>query len=131
MVFSSLVFLSVFLPAVLLFYWLLPSTAGRNALLLAASLFFYAYGEPVFVFLLVLSSLFHYACALWMSKSNKWRSAILAAVVIINIGLLCVFKYAAFLAKIWNAATGMGCRCHRQRSLPGSLFLPFRQCPTP
>ena len=96
MVFSSLVFLSLFLPAVLLLYWLLPSTAGKNALLLAVSLFFYAYGEPVFVFLLVLSSLFHYICALWISKRNKWRKAILAAVVIVNIGLLCIFKYAAF-----------------------------------
>lgn len=126
MVFSSLVFLSVFLPAVLLFYWLLPSTAGRNALLLAASLFFYAYGEPVFVFLLVLSSLFHYACALWMSKSNKWRSAILAAAVIINIGLLCVFKYAAFLAEIWNAATGMGLPVPQTALPAGISFFTFQ-----
>ena len=62
MVFSSLVFLSVFLPTVLLLYWLLPSIAGKNILLLAASLFFYAYGEPVYVFFMILSSLFHYVC---------------------------------------------------------------------
>ncbi len=47
MVFSSLVFISIFLPIVLIIYWLLPSNAGRNVLLLAASLLFYAYGEPV------------------------------------------------------------------------------------
>ncbi len=107
MIFSSLVFLSIFLPAVLLLYWMLPSTAGRNVLLLSASLFFYAYGEPVYVFLMVMSSLFHYACALWISRSVKWRKAILAVVVIVNLGLLCIFKYAAFLMELWNAVTGM------------------------
>lgn len=50
MVFSSLVFISIFLPAVLLVYWLMPSIAGKNVLLLAVSLLFYAYGEPVYVF---------------------------------------------------------------------------------
>ena len=70
MVFSSLVFLSVFLPTVLLCYWLLPSIAGKNILLLAASLFFYAYGEPVYVFLMLASSLFHYLCALWMCRQQ-------------------------------------------------------------
>lgn len=53
MVFSSLVFISIFLPIVLIIYWLLPSNAGRNVLLLAASLLFYAYGEPVYVFLMI------------------------------------------------------------------------------
>ncbi len=60
MVFSSLVFLSMFLPVVLLLYWLLPSITGKNILLLTASLFFYAYGEPVYVFLMAGSSFFHY-----------------------------------------------------------------------
>lgn len=126
MVFSSLVFLRVFLPAVLLLYWLLPSTAGKNALLLAASLFFYAYGEPVFVFLLVLSSLFHYICALWISKSNKWRKAILAAAVIVNIGLLCIFKYAAFLAEIWNAVTGLDLPVPQAALPAGISFFTFQ-----
>ncbi|MDE7312720.1 MAG: MBOAT family protein [Eubacterium sp.] len=94
MVFSSLVFLSVFLPAVLLLYWLLPSIAAKNLLLLAASLFFYAYGEPIYVFLMVASSLFHSVCALWIYKNRRWRKIILAAVVAVNLGLLCVFKYA-------------------------------------
>lgn len=108
MVFSSLVFLSMFLPVVLLLYWLLPSITGKNILLLTASLFFYAYGEPVYVFLMAGSSFFHYVCALWIRKSRKWRSAILAAVVVVNLGLLCVFKYAAFLTGIVNHITGMG-----------------------
>lgn len=126
MVFSSLVFLSVFLPAVLLLYWLLPSIAGRNALLLAASLFFYAYGEPAFVFLMALSSLFHYGCALWMNRARKWRSAILAAAVIVNIGLLCILKYAAFLTEIWNAATGMDLPVPQAALPAGISFFTFQ-----
>lgn len=107
MIFSSLVFLSVFLPVILLFYWLLPSMTGRNILLLAASLFFYSYGEPVFVFLMALSSLFHYACALWMHRNRKQSRILLTAAVVVNLGLLCLFKYAAFLTEssntmMWN-----------------------------
>lgn len=126
MVFSSLVFLSVFLPAVLLLYWMLPSTAGRNALLLAASLFFYAYGEPVFVILMVMSSLFHYACALWISRNRKWRSAIMAAVVVVNLGLLCVFKYAAFLTEICNTVTGLGLPVPQVALPAGISFFTFQ-----
>lgn len=126
MVFSSLVFLSVFLPAVLLLYWLLPSTAAKNALLLAASLFFYAYGEPVFVFLMVLSSLFHYACALWISRSRKWRGVILASVIVVNIGLLCIFKYAAFLAEICSTVTGLGLPVPQTALPAGISFFTFQ-----
>ena len=108
MVFSSLVFLSVFLPAVLLLYWLLPSIAGKNILLLAGSLLFYAYGEPVYVFLMAASSLFHYACALWICRYSSRRRVILTAAVIVNLGLLCIFKYASFLAETINSITGLG-----------------------
>lgn len=107
MVFSSLVFISVFLPAVLLFYWLLPSTAGRNVLLLAVSLLFYAYGEPVYVFLMITSSFFNYMCALWM-ENRKYRRVILTAAIAVNLALLCVFKYAGFLAELINSMTGLG-----------------------
>ncbi len=126
MVFSSLVFLSVFLPAVLLLYWMLPSTAARNALLLAASLLFYAYGEPVFVFLMAASSLFHYACALWIHRIKKWRRAVLAAVVIVNIGLLCMFKYAAFLTEICSAVTGLSLPVPQVTLPAGISFFTFQ-----
>lgn len=108
MVFSSLVFLSVFLPTVLLLYWLLPSIAGKNILLLAASLFFYAYGEPVYVFFMILSSLFHYVCALWIEKNRNRSKTLMVFVVVVNLVLLCVFKYAGFLAETFNSITGMG-----------------------
>lgn len=107
MVFSSLVFISIFLPAVLLLYWLLPSHTGRNILLLAVSLLFYAYGEPVYVFLMIASSFFNYLCALWMHRTKKYDRMILTAAVVVNLGVLCVFKYAAFLTELWSHFTGM------------------------
>ena len=67
MVFSSLVFLFTFLPAVLLIYFLVPRPA-KNAALLAASLIFYAWGEPVYVFLMLLSILLNYFCGLEMAE---------------------------------------------------------------
>ncbi len=108
MVFSSLVFISVFLPAVLLFYWLLPTNAGKNILLLAASLFFYAYGEPVYVFLMILSSFFNYLCALWIENRRNNGKTILAFAILANLFLLCVFKYAGFLTELVNGVTDIG-----------------------
>lgn len=110
MVFSSLVFISVFLPVVLLVYWLLPSTLGKNMLLLTVSLLFYAYGEPVYVLFMIASAFFHYLCALWIKQKNsgKSRKAILAFVVAVNLLILCIFKYAGFLAESVNRITGAG-----------------------
>lgn len=106
MVFCSLVFISVFLPVVLILYWLLPSVTGKNILLLAASLLFYAYGEPVYVLLLVASSFFNYVLALLIQYGGTYRKRIFAACVIINLSVLCVFKYAAFLTGIVNSVSG-------------------------
>lgn len=126
MVFSSLVFLSVFIPTVLLCYWLLPSIAGKNILLLAASLFFYAYGEPVYVFLMLASSLFHYLCALWICADSKRNKMILAAVIAVNLGLLCVFKYAAFLTDLVNRMTGLGLPVPQVALPAGISFFTFQ-----
>lgn len=105
MVFSSLVFLFTFLPAVLLIYFLVPRPA-KNAALLAASLIFYAWGEPVYVFLMLLSILLNYFCGLEMAEREarglgNRRLFVFAAAV--NLGLLGFFKYAGFLAESLNA----------------------------
>ena len=71
MVFSSIVFLSVFLPAVFLLYTVIPSLKVRNGLLIAASLAFYAYGEPVYVLLMLFSSVLNYLCALWVDRDPR------------------------------------------------------------
>lgn len=107
MVFSSLVFLCVFLPTVFLLYTLVPSLKFRNGLLIAASLVFYSYGEPVYVLLMIFSSLLNYVCARLVSSKNGRGKAALVAAVIINLGILAVFKYSGFFVETINSVTGL------------------------
>lgn len=97
MVFSSTVFLFFFLPLVLCLYYnpLFKGRRFRNGLLLMASLFFYAWGEPAFVFLLMLSIL-----AGWFvgrHLQGQRRKLWLGVGVTFHVGLLFVFKYLTFL----------------------------------
>ncbi|MBR6408219.1 MAG: MBOAT family protein [Clostridia bacterium] len=109
MIFSSLVFLCVFLPTVFLLYTIIPSLKARNGLLIIASLIFYAYGEPVYVLLMIFSALLNYFCArLAATGSDKKRKAVLIADVAINLGILCVFKYTGFLVSSVNGLFGLG-----------------------
>ena len=97
MVFSSLLFLGIFLPAVLLLYYLIPNRTYRNIILCIASLFFYAWGEPVFVILMILSIFMNYAAGLVMGRCRRIGSrgakAALIVAVILNLLMLGVFKY--------------------------------------
>ncbi|MCD7736780.1 MAG: MBOAT family protein [Lachnospiraceae bacterium] len=102
MVFSSLLFISVFLPVVLIFYWILPGILSRNILLLIASLCFYAYGEPVYVFLMIVTAVLNYIWARLIVRFPGGKRAILVIAVLQNLGVLAVFKYAGFLAGLWN-----------------------------
>lgn len=99
MVFSSLIFLFQFFPATLLVYYLSPNRL-RNAVLVAASLAFYAWGEPVYVFLMIFSILFDYANGLLIDK-YRHRKSIARTVLIFsllgNAAVLGFFKYAGFL----------------------------------
>lgn len=99
MVFSSLTFLCIFLPVVLILDRVFRNIHIKNALLLVASLLFYAYGEPVYVLLMIASALLNYVCALLIDKSSelKLRRVFLAAGVIVNLGALVFFKYSVFL----------------------------------
>ncbi len=106
MVFSSLVFLCIFLPTVFLIYTIVPSLKFRNGLLIIASLAFYAYGEPVYVLLMIFSSLINYVCARLVTSKTKGK-AVLAAAVVINLGILAVFKYSGFFVESLNNLTGM------------------------
>ena len=101
MVFSSLVFLCIVLPVVLILHTAIPNRKVKNGLLLAASLLFYAYGEPVYVFLMLISALFNYIFALLMH--TKQRKLFLVLAVIVNLGLLGVFKYTGFLMSNVNS----------------------------
>ena len=107
MVFSSLVFLCIFLPTVFLLYTLVPSLKFRNGLLIVASLIFYAYGEPVYVLLMIFSSLLNYICARLVANENAKRKLVLVLAVVINLGILAVFKYSGFLVESLNSVTGL------------------------
>ncbi len=107
MVFSSLEFLCVFLPIVFILYCIVRNKKARNAILIIASLVFYAYGEPIYILLMLASIVVNYLLALGISKSEDHKKAILAIAVIANIGALAVFKYAGLIvgtiAQIFSA----------------------------
>ncbi len=98
MVFSSTTFLFIFLPVVFLLYLPLKSKA-RNILLLAASLVFYAWGEPLFVFIMAFSIVMNYLFARWIggAKDDKSKRWLVAVAVALNLALLIVFKYTNFI----------------------------------
>lgn len=103
MVFSSLLFLFRFLPLALLFYYAAPGKL-RNFVLFAASIFFYAWGEPVYVILILVSTIVDYTTGrltgyyLERGKRKQARMAV-AGSVVVNLALLGFFKYADFFLR--------------------------------
>lgn len=104
MLFSSNLFLFLFLPCVIVLYYILGKRF-RNWLLLIASLLFYAWGEPQFVLVMIGSIIFNYFMALIIGKSSNTalRKAILAITVTGNLGILFIYKYLDFVIKNINA----------------------------
>ena len=102
MIFSSLTFLLVFFPITLLFYYLAPMKA-KNVILLLFSLLFYAWGEPVYVILMLYSILLNYVCGLLMDKFENARKHILVFGIVINLFLIGFFKYAGFVTDSLNS----------------------------
>lgn len=105
MVFSSLVFLFVFLPLLLVFYSLAPKRL-KNFLLLLASLIFYAWGEPVYVLLMIFSIIINYSFGLLIDSFDKKQPTtkkwILVTSIIANIGILGYYKYSSFVIENLN-----------------------------
>ena len=99
--FTAPVFLFLFLPIVLAAYFFLPR-ALQNAFLLLASLFFYAWGEGVFVGVMLVSIAVNYGIGIALARTER-RAALLGLAVAFNLGLLGIFKYADFVAANWNA----------------------------
>ena len=110
MIFSSLLFLFRFLPIVLLLYFVAPKRF-RNAILFVSSLIFYAWGEPVYVVLMLFSTAVDFTHGWIITKAKeqgnqrKAKAALISAMVI-NLTLLCVFKYTDFLIQSVNAIVG-------------------------
>ena len=105
MLFSSIVFLFTFLPVTLLVYYLVPGRL-KNIVLLLASLVFYAWGEPVYVILMVLSILFNYVSGIDIERNleNPFKAKqSLVIAVAVNLLILGFFKYYGFLIESLNA----------------------------
>lgn len=107
MVFSSLTFLQCFLPLCLLAYFLVPQK-WRNGTLFLFSLLFYAWGEPVYVVLMLFSTALDYTCGQMVDRHRGQRGAKIALLVsvCVNLGLLGVFKYSDFLIGTVNSLFG-------------------------
>ena len=105
MVFSGLPFLFVFLPICLLAYFAVPNIKAKNIVLLIASLVFYAIGEPIWVFLMMLSALINYAAGLIIHRRRGTFYAKLALIIAVALGiaLLVAFKYLDFLIQTVNS----------------------------
>lgn len=101
MTFSSLVFIFVFLPITFILYIVCHNTTLRNIWLILASLIFYAYGEPIAVILMIVSIICNYFLGLICSKDSHPKIGLILAVVL-NIGLLFVFKYLGFFVTVIN-----------------------------
>lgn len=100
MLFSSLVFLWYFLPVTVLLYFLVPGINRKNGILLAASLFFYAWGEPKYVILMIISIILNFGFGILIDKKpvKIW----LFLCVAVNLALLGYFKYFNFLGELFN-----------------------------
>ena len=134
MLFSSLVFLWYFLPAVFLLYFITKNLHIRNGVLLAASLFFYAWGEPKYVILMLVSIGLNYFFGLWigrMQSKHRMRLAVTTC-VFLNLLLLGYFKYFNFAVEIANSllsrfAGGAHTLSFREIALPvGISFYTFQ-----
>ena len=106
MVFSSAIFLFAFLPAVFIIYRLLPGIRSRNVFLALSSLVFYAFGQLVYLPLFLASILINYISGLLLSGKFRRSRLILTLAVVLNLGILCVFKYTDFLIGNVNSLFG-------------------------
>lgn len=139
MVFSSAIFLFVFFPAVFLFYRIVPGVRAKNFLLIITSLVFYSFGQPQYIVLLLGSVCLNYAAGRLLCsgpRAGAWRGTradvtgasgaergsrdklVMAGAIVLNISILCVFKYLDFALENINAVF------HSSVALPG-IVLPI------
>lgn len=128
MLFSSIVFLFTFLPIILILYYLVPRPM-KNVILLFGSLLFYAWGEPVYIFLMILSILFNYICGLDIARNLKDPAAAkrsLIFTVAVNLCILGFFKYEGFVLDSLSAVLPVDIP-YRAMALPiGISFYTFQ-----
>ena len=128
MVFSSLPFLFLFLTVVLLVSHILPFRF-RNFFLLLANLVFYAYGEPVYVLIMIGSILVNFFAGLLMDKQSTQgrRRAVLVVGIVLNLAALGVFKYAGLFVSTLREIAGLSSLPEVDIALPiGISFYTFQ-----
>jgi alginate O-acetyltransferase complex protein AlgI len=108
MVFASLFFLFIFLPLCLILYYSTKNPKWRNWVLIVFSLAFYGWGEPIWISLLILSSLFDWGNSIFIDKhrGTKWAKIGVTVTVIFNLALLATFKYDRFIVDQVNSMLG-------------------------
>lgn len=129
MVFSSLIFLYAFLPLVLILYKLPKTIRGKNVVLFIASMFFYAWGEPVWIFQMLISGTSVYVFALLVDKysSDKKKAFFFLILGIISALVpLAIFKYSSFLIKNFNVLTGYNLTLPKFKMPIGISFYTFQ-----
>ena len=128
MVFSSLTFLLLFLPAMLAVYFAFRNIRWRNAVLLIGSLLFYAWGEPVFVLVMVFVTFVVYAgtLAFHAAKTKAWKRILFLLTLIISLSGLLYFKYSAFFVNQVAALFGSAARMQTPRLPIGISFFTFQ-----
>ncbi len=109
MLFSSMIFLWLFLPIVAIGYFLVGDSY-KNYFLLLASLFFYGWGEPEYILLMVISIIFNYAVGVYIegAKTHALQRLGIIAGVAVNIGTLAIFKYLGFIVGSVNSVVATG-----------------------
>lgn len=134
MVFSGIIFLGIFFPLVLILYFILPSRTWRNYVLLASSLVFYAWGEPLWVLAMIFTSLVDFLNSKWIGRlgSSKYRVLPLILSLILDLGILMIFKYSGFISSeiykltgyslpAWNSPMPIGISFYTFQSLSYTL----------
>ncbi len=124
MLFSSMIFLWIFLPLVMLLYRIVPKP-WKNGVLLFASLIFYSWGEPKYVLLLIFSVTCNYFFGRILEEHRHWL--LLAACVLVNLGMLGYFKYFNLSVRVLNMLCGREVLGFREIVLPlGISFYTFQ-----
>ncbi len=127
MIFSSLIFLYLFLPICLGSYGAARTMRAKNMVLILFSLFFYAWGEPVRILLLLLSAFLNYFFGIGVrAYQGKAAKAILGVSIAYNLGMIVVFKYSGFLVENINAIFGAGFPVPEIAQLVGISFYTFQ-----
>ena len=126
MQFSSNIFLLAFLPVVVILHFILPAKF-RNYLLLVASLFFYAWGEPIYILLMLFSIVINWSFGMLLEKANRGRRILLGVCIAVNLLLLGYYKYFDFFASSINRLLGTQLIAPQNIPLPiGISFFTFQ-----